>query len=46
MIASGLLGDAFYEVHLLNESHIQELMTLQLEVVEALDDKCIWLWFW
>lgn len=41
MIASGLLGDAAYEVHLLNESHIQKLMTLQLEVVEALEDKAI-----
>lgn len=41
MIATGLLGDAFYEVHLLNESHVQELMTLQLEVVEALEDKAL-----
>lgn len=41
MIATGLLGDDAYEVHLLNESHIQELMTLQLEVVEALEDKAI-----
>ena len=41
MIATGVLGDAAYEVHLLNESHIQKLLTLQLEVVEALEDKAI-----
>ena len=41
MIASGLLGNASYEVHLLNESHIQGLITLQVEVVEALEDKAI-----
>ena len=41
MIATGLLGNAAYEAHLLNEAHIKELMTLQLEVVEALEDKAI-----
>ena len=41
MITGGVLGNATYEVHLLNESHIQELMTLQLEVVEALENKAI-----
>ena len=39
MIATGLLGNASYEAHRLNESHIKELLTLQLEVVEALEDK-------
>lgn len=41
MIATGFLGDAAYEVHRLNESHIPQLIMLQLAVVEALEDKAI-----
>lgn len=41
MIATGTLGQAVYEVHVLTEAHIPQLMTLQLEVVEALENKTI-----
>lgn len=41
MIATGLLGNEKFNVYLLNESHIPQLMSLQQEVVEALPDKAI-----
>ena len=41
MIATGILGQAKYEVYVLTEEHIPQLMTLQLEVVEALENKAI-----
>ena len=41
MIASGILGNERYEVYLLDETHIPELITLQQEVVDALPDKAI-----
>ena len=41
MIASGFLGNERYEVYLLDETHIPELITLQQEVVDALQDKAI-----
>ncbi|MGE7983215.1 GNAT family N-acetyltransferase [Solibacillus sp. NPDC093137] len=41
MIASGFLGNERYEVYLLDETHISELITLQQEVVDALPDKAI-----
>ena len=41
MTATGFLGNDVYEVHVLNETHIPQLMTLQLEVVEALENKAI-----
>ena len=41
MIATGTLGQAVYEVHVLTEAHIPQLMTLQLEVVDALENKAI-----
>lgn len=41
MIATGTLGQAKYEVYVLTEEHIPQLMTLQLEVVEALENKAI-----
>ncbi|MGN7478862.1 GNAT family N-acetyltransferase [Solibacillus silvestris] len=41
MIGTGFLGIDAYEVHLLDESHIPELMTLQQEVVSALPNKAI-----
>ena len=41
MIASGFLGNERYEVYLLDETHIPELITLQQEVVDALPDKAI-----
>lgn len=41
MIASGFLGNEQYEVYLLDETHITELVTLQQEVVDALPDKAI-----
>lgn len=41
MIASGFLGNERYEVYLLDETHIPELITLQQEVVDVLPDKAI-----
>jgi len=41
MITSGFLGNERYEVYLLDETHIPELVTLQQEVVNALPDKAI-----
>ena len=41
MIATGFLGNDAYEVYLLNEAHIPQLMVLQEEVVDALPDKAI-----
>lgn len=41
MITSGFLGNERYEVYLLDETHIPELVTLQQEVVDALPDKAI-----
>ena len=41
MIATGFLGTDAYEVHVLDESYIPLLMTLQYEVVEALPNKAI-----
>lgn len=41
MIATGFLGNDAYEVYLLNEAHIPQLMVLQQEVVDALPDKAI-----
>lgn len=41
MIATGTLGQAQYEVYVLTEAHIPQLMTLQQEVVEALENKAI-----
>ena len=41
MIASGVLGSMPYEVYILNESHIPQLMKLQHEVFEALENKAI-----
>ena len=41
MIATGFLGDDAYEVYLLNEAHISQLMGLQQEVVDALPDQAI-----
>lgn len=41
MIATGFLGTDAYEVHVLDESYIPQLMTLQYEVVEALPNKAI-----
>ncbi|MCM3723168.1 GNAT family N-acetyltransferase [Solibacillus isronensis] len=41
MIASGFLGNERYEVYLLDETRIPELITLQQEVVDALPDKAI-----
>lgn len=39
MITSGFLGNTPYEVYVLNETHIPQLKTLQLEVVNALENK-------
>lgn len=41
MIATGFLGEVPYEVHLLTEAHIPQLMVLQQDVVEALPNKAI-----
>ncbi|MCH7320301.1 GNAT family N-acetyltransferase [Solibacillus sp. MA9] len=41
MIATGKLGQAAYEVHVLTEAHIPQLMKLQFEVVDALENKAI-----
>lgn len=41
MIATGFLGDDAYEVDLLNEAYIPQLMALQQEVVGALPDQAI-----
>lgn len=41
MIATGFLGDDAYEVYVLNETHIPELMVLQQKVIEALPDPAI-----
>ncbi|WP_274308865.1 GNAT family N-acetyltransferase [Solibacillus daqui] len=41
MIATGYLVQAVYEVHVLTEAHIPQLMKLQFEVVDALENKAI-----
>ena len=41
MITSGFLGNTPYEVYVLNETHIPQLQKLQLEVVDALENKAI-----
>lgn len=41
MIATGLLGESPYEVYVLNETHIPQLMKLQYEVIDALPNKAI-----
>ena len=41
MIATGFLGSTPYEVYVLNESHIPQLMNLQYEVIDALENKAI-----
>ena len=41
MINTGFLGSTPYEVYVLNESHIPQLMNLQYEVIDALENKAI-----
>lgn len=41
MIATGFLGESPYEVYVLNETHIPQLMKLQYEVIDALPNKAI-----
>lgn len=41
MIASGFLGESPYEVYILNETYIPQLMKLQYEVIDALPNKAI-----
>lgn len=41
MIAGGFLGNAQYDVYILSEAHIPELITLQQEVVDALPNKAL-----
>lgn len=41
MIATGFLGNAQYDVYILNETYIPELIALQQEVVDALPNKAL-----